>query len=49
MGIGLELTFLPIESKYALVYAQFKYPDRKSDFHSSQKTFAIQKPTTIVK
>jgi hypothetical protein len=41
-------TFLPIESKYALVFAQFKYPDRKSDFHTSQKTFAIQKPTTSV-
>ncbi len=39
-------TFLPIESKFALVFAQFKYPDRKSDFHTSQKTFAIHNPTS---
>ncbi len=39
-------TFLPLDSKFALVFAQFKYPDRKSGFHTSQKTFAIPKSTT---
>ena len=40
-------TSLPKEAKFALVYAQFKYPDRKSDFHTAQKTFKVSIETEV--
>jgi hypothetical protein len=36
------VTHLPIESRYALIYALFKYPDKKSGFHTAQKVFKIE-------
>ena len=35
------VTFLPKDAAYALVYAQFKYPDEKSAFHTAQRAFRV--------
>jgi len=43
------ITHLPGNTKFALVQSRFNYSDKKSDFQSSQKTFAIQLPSEIVK
>jgi len=39
-------TYLPLDAKFALVFAKFKYPGIESDFHTSQKTIAIQNPVS---
>jgi hypothetical protein len=43
-GVCQHYTYLasaPANAKFLLVYAQFKYPDTESDFHTAQKTWAI--------
>jgi len=35
------VTHLPAHTKFALVYAKFKYPDKKSEFHTAQRVFKL--------
>ncbi len=35
------ITAAPMDAKYLLVYAKFKYPDSESDFHTAQKVWSI--------
>jgi hypothetical protein len=41
------VTSIPADSSYLLLYAQFKYPDQESEFHTAQKTFRVGSATTV--
>ncbi len=36
------VTSLPGDAAFALLYAQFKYPDAESEFHTAQKVFCVR-------
>ncbi|HEX8677916.1 MAG TPA: hypothetical protein VF700_11880, partial [Segetibacter sp.] len=36
------VTHVPRNAAFVLLYAEFKYPDKRSDYHTSQKVFNIQ-------
>ena len=37
------VTHVPSDTAFILLYAQFKYPDTESEYHTSQKVFRIDK------
>ena len=51
-GVRQRYTYIssvPDDASYILVFAIFKYPDEESEFHTAQKVWPIETPTTANK